>query len=403
MIKLNGYNHFAGRHWETGSVCNFYAYRGVTAPHTGQPYSEALLMGVSGGIVMGYFQFAYQGYDPHVALLTRNTFDPLDTLLERLGVEQENLQTSSPETGLKNLLTTLENGLPAIVWADIFSLPYFELFNDDDMYIMYPVVVYGYDEAGDAVWIADRAKVPLTVTTGQLAAARARVKKDKFRVLTLGNPDPSKLASAVHKGIWDTIKLFTDQPPKGSAKNFGFAAYQHWVETLINPKLKNSWAAVFSPGRPMIAGLTSAFFGTIQNGEGSDGERGMYADFLGEASQILKKPGLQDAASLFREAGVGWTELGRALLPDEVPVFRELRELFLRRKSLFRNQGGGAREEITRINARIKALKAEIAADFPLDEAGQVRLFDALRESILRVHDLEVKAVQTLQASIIDR
>ena len=53
----------------------------------------------------------------------------------------------------------------------------------------------------------------------------------------------------MHKGIWDTIRLFTDQPPKGSAKNFGFAAYQHWVETLRNPKLKNSWAAVFPPGR----------------------------------------------------------------------------------------------------------------------------------------------------------
>ena len=403
MIKLNGYNHFTGRHWETGSVCNFYAYRGVTAPHTGLPYSEALLMGISGGIVMGYFQFAYQGYDPHVALLTRNTFDPLDTLLERLGVEQEILQTGSPETGLKNLLSTLENGLPAITWVDIFSLPYFELSNDDNMYIMYPVVVYGYDADADTVWIADRAKVALTVTTAQLAAARTRVKKDKFRVLTLGNPDPGKLAFVVHKGIWDTIKLFTDQPPKGSAKNFGFAAYQHWVETLLNPKIKNSWAAVFPPGRPMIAGLTSAFFGTIQNGEGSDGERGMYADYLDEASQILKKPGLQDAARLFRDAGAGWNELGRALLPDDVPAFRELRELFLRRKSLFRNQGGGAREVITRINARIKALKDEIAADFPLDEAGRARLFDRLRESILRVRDQEVKAVQALQAGIIDR
>ena len=192
-------------------------------------------------------------------------------------------------------------------------------------------------------------------------------------------------------------------PLVGSAKNFGFAAYQHWVETLLNPKLKNSWAAVFPPGRPIIAGMTSAFFGTIQNGEGDDGERGMYAGFLDEASLILRKPGLQDAASFFRAAGAGWTELGRALLPDDVPAFGELRELYLRRKRLFINQGGEAREEITRINARIKALKDEIAADFPLDEAGRVRLFDRLRESILRVRDLEVKAVQALQAGIIDR
>ena len=100
MVQLAGYQHFIGRHWETGSVCNFYAYRGVKAPHTGREYSEALLLGVSGGIVMGYFSFAYSGYDPHVAILTRNTFDPLDTLLQRLGVEQEILQTGDPARGL---------------------------------------------------------------------------------------------------------------------------------------------------------------------------------------------------------------------------------------------------------------------------------------------------------------
>jgi hypothetical protein len=61
MPKLKNYQQFNGRHWETGTVCNFYDCRGVKAPHTSQPYSEALFMGVSGGIVMGYFVFAYEG------------------------------------------------------------------------------------------------------------------------------------------------------------------------------------------------------------------------------------------------------------------------------------------------------------------------------------------------------
>ncbi|MCA9912908.1 MAG: hypothetical protein KC496_06150, partial [Anaerolineae bacterium] len=74
MPQLPNYSEFAGRHWETGSVRNALAYQGFTAPHTNQPYSEALLMGVSGGAVFGYFFFHYEGYDPHVALLTRNTF-----------------------------------------------------------------------------------------------------------------------------------------------------------------------------------------------------------------------------------------------------------------------------------------------------------------------------------------
>jgi hypothetical protein len=393
MTILKEYQAFGGLHWETGSVHNFYAYRGVKAPHTGQPYSEALLLGVSGGIVMGYFSFAYKGYDPHVALLTRNTFDPLDTLLGRLGVEQEILQTGLPEKGLVNLLRTLENGLPAITWVDIFGLPYTELPNDDGMYLMYPVIVYGYDAAVDRVWIADRSRVALTVTTAQLAAARARVKKDKFRVLTLSAPNPDKLASAVQMGIRDTIRLFTEQPPKGSRNNFGFAAYEHWQALLRNPKHKNSWAAVFPPGRGMVAGLTSAYFGMRQ-----DGERGIYADFLQEAASILTKPALNETADLFRAAGVAWEGLGRALLPDEIVPFGEMRQLMDRRKALFLERGAGAMEEIRAANTRIRAVKAQASADFPLHEAELSRFLDALCTQIKVVQDTELKAVQSLQA-----
>jgi hypothetical protein len=398
MTMLNGYNAFGGRHWETGSVHNFYAYRGINAPHSGQPYSEALLLGVSGGIVMGYFSFAYKGYDPHVALLTRNTFDPLETLLGRLGVEQEILQTSLPEKGLRNLVQTLESGLPAITWVDIFSLPYLDLPNDDDMYLMYPVVVYGFDAANERVWIADRAKVPLTATPAQLASARARVKKDKFRVMTLGAPNPDKLVSAVQKGIGDTLGLFTEKPPKGSRENFGFAAYERWQALLLQPKHKNSWAAVFPPGRGMVAGLTSAFFGTIQNGPGCDGERGMYADFLEEAALILNRPRLNETAGLFRAAGAEWEALGRTLLPDEAAPLGELRALMLRRKALFREQGAGAAAEILAINARIHQLKQQAAADFPLTGSDLSRFLDALSAQIRLVQTAEQTAVQSLQA-----
>jgi hypothetical protein len=119
MPTLPNYKHFDGRHWETGTVQNYFAYMGVKAPHTGQPYSEAMLMGVSGGVLMGYFSFAYKGYDPHVAILSRNTINPLDTLLVRLGVVQHLLQTTDAKKGLKNLLDVLEEGSPAIVWADV--------------------------------------------------------------------------------------------------------------------------------------------------------------------------------------------------------------------------------------------------------------------------------------------
>lgn len=402
MVMLNGYQQFIGRHWETGSVCNYYAYRGLQAPHTGQPYSEALLLGISGGIVMSYFSFAYQGYDPHVAILTRNTFDPLNTLLQRLGVEQEILHTSIPEKGVANLVHTLENGLPAITWVDIFSLPYLELPNDDDMYLMYPVVVYGYDPQADLVWIADRARVPLTITTGQLATARARVKKDKFRVLTLSDPHARKLPAAVRSGIRDTLQLFTEKPPRGTRDNFGFGAYQHWRELLMNPRARNSWANVFPPGRAMLAGLTSAFSATLHNGEDDGAERSTYAAFLEEASLILKKPALLDAAARFRSSAQAWQGLGCALLPDDVPTFGQIRALLRQRRDRFYTQGAAAQAEIAALNHQIRALKTEIGVNFPLEGDTLKQFIEHLRDQIQVVQDVERQAVDALQAAMRD-
>ena len=117
MTILPNYNEFAGRHWETGTLRNALAYQGVKAPHTGQPVSEALLLGVSGGITVGYFTFEYKGYLPHLALLTRNTFDPLDTILDRVPLPREVRQTTNPSKGDANLMDALDSGRPAIVWA----------------------------------------------------------------------------------------------------------------------------------------------------------------------------------------------------------------------------------------------------------------------------------------------
>ena len=259
MAKLDNYDQFDGLHWETGSVRNHLAHRGAKTPHTGEPYTEALLLGVSGGAAMGYFSFAYKGYDPEARILTRNTFDPMDTMLARLGVIQTVRQTSSPAKAVANLLDSLEEGLPPIVWADLWSMPYNALPGDQGMWAMFPLVVYGYQEQEDTVWIADRARVPLTVTTAELAAARSRVKKQKNRILTLEPPNPDKLPDAVREGIWNCIRLYTEKPPKGSRNNFGFAAYDRWGDLLVKPKMRMSWAQEFPPGARMYAGLKSAY------------------------------------------------------------------------------------------------------------------------------------------------
>jgi hypothetical protein len=400
MPTLSKYRHFDGRHWETGSVHNVLAYRGVKAPHTGKPFSEALLMGISGGLLMGYFNFAYEGYDPHVAILTRNTFDPLGTLLVRLGTVQHVMQTTNAAKGVKNLIDALENGEPVIAWPDIFLLPYNGLTYDQGWWGANPIVIYGYE--ADHVSIADRSRVALTVTPDELAAARSRIKKDKFKLLTIDPPDLDKLPVAVQQGIWDCLKRYVEAPVASAKNSFGFAAFQRWAEALIKPTLKYSWEREFPAGAKMYAGLTSTFerIGLCPGNE--QAERDVYANFLDEASAILNKPALKEAAQLFRGSGRAWHQLVSALLPDEVAPFKQARELLVKRQTLFVEQGGESLAERQQISQRLSAIRQDMDKHFPLTADQVTTMREGLRDHVLKIHDLEREAHAALQAAMMN-
>jgi hypothetical protein len=400
MPILNDYDQFQGLHWETGSLRNFLAYRGISAPHTDQPFSEAMLLGISGGIAMGYFTFAYQGYDPQVQIITRNTFDPLKKIYKRLDIIRNVRQASNPGKGVINLVEVLQEGLPAIVIADMYSLPYNALPYDEGMWAMLPILVYGYDDSRDVVWIADRAKVPLTVTPDELANARARVKKTKFQIITFESPNPTRLQSAVQEGILECIQLFTEPPPKGSRNNFGFLAYKKWAELLVKPKTRGSWVIEFSAGGKMFAALTSAFNNISIFGKDGGADRDIYAQFLDEASILLETPELRNVAQLFRGSAKAWDNLGVKLLPDEVPLLKETRQFMQEKHQLFLNKGNASLPEIHHINDRLDEIKSQVNEEFPLSSSQEEELRENLRDEVLAIHDLEFKAIEALQVAI---
>ena len=408
MPVLPHYTAFVGRHWETGSICNILAYQGVTAPHTGEPLSEALLMGICGGAAVGYFLFHYEGYDPHLALLTRNTFDPLETLFDRLAIPRDVLQTRDPHTGEKNLIDVLESGRPALVWADVFCLPYNALPYDEKNWAMWPVVVFGVEDG--QVHIADRSGQPLHVTLEQFTAARARVKKDKFRVVTLDPPDLDRLPAAVQKGIWQCLSLYTEAPPKGTKDNFGLAALLRWAAMLTNQRNKQGWARFFPPG----SALYSALAGTPEQpgafvwictwgasgGDNGGAERVLYARFLDEAAAILGRPALYEAADRFRASSAAWCDLANQLLPNDVPFLKETRDLLLRRHALFVEAGDTRLDDIRAIDARLRAIRDTVADVFPLNDADLATFRESLADHVLRLHEAERAAVHALQAAM---
>lgn len=396
---------FAGRHWETGSIHNSLALQGIKAPHTGQPYSEALLLGVSGGITFGYFTFEYKGYLPHVAMLTRNTFSPFSTVLERLGIPQDVQQTNKADIAEKNVLNTLEGGLYPIMWADQFSLPYNCLNPDDMMWGMMPILAVETD--GKSVTVADRSSRPLHLTMAELTKSRGRVKEDKYRIMTLDAPQTTKLAAAVHKGICQAIQLFTEEPPRGARDNFGFAAYEKLANLLVNTRNKQSWERFFAPGVRMYHALAGspvqpgAYQWVMIWGAADGAERGLYADFLLEAAQILKKAALKESAEKFRESYKLWLKFADALLPDDVPLLAESKTLIQRKHDLFIKEGDAALPEIKKINGRLKELLAMSETDFPLSNAQAAALRANLRDILLEISAVEQKAVNLLQTAIL--
>jgi len=396
MTLLDDYDQFQGLHWETGSLRNFLAYIGVQAPHTGQPYSEAMLLGISGGIVMGYYTFDYEVYDPMVRILTRNTFDPLETIYKRLDIKTKVLQTASSDKGVQNLVTQLESKSPAIVYADMFSLPYNALPYDEGMWGMMPILVYGYDQESNVVNVADRSRSALTVTSEELVNARGRTKKNKFRLVTHEPPNPDKLASGVMAGLQDTVRFFTQPPPKGSKNNFGLLAYKKWAALLTKPNQRGSWNKEFVPGLRMFAGLKSAFEDISIFGKDGGADRTLYAQFLEEASILLTMPELEGIAVEFQKSAVAWDDLATALLPDEIPTFKNTRASMLEKHQLFLNRGSSAFDEIIQVNNRLSAIKTEIEEAFPLSDSQVEEMRIAIADKVMKIHDIEFEAIQNL-------
>jgi len=269
------------------------------------------------------------------------------------------------------------------------------------MWAMFPILVYGYDKTAETVHIADRAPIPLTITTNELHAARARVKKDKFRILTLEPPLPDKLPGAVQAGIWDCIKLFTEKPPKGSKNNFGMAAYQHWIKLLTRPKIRLSWEREFPAGRKMLAGLAGIFSDINIFGKIGYAERDLYADFLEEASTILDKPALKEAAAHFRRSAEAWEGFGQSVLPVSIPLLGEMGQVLRQQRDLLFSQGSTAAEKIAQLKQREKALLAEAGTDFPLNESEVKTFRGEMADHLQKIHDLEETAVTLLKKAML--
>lgn len=404
MISVEGYNHFGGHHWETGSLRNVLAFHGLKAPHTGEPFSEALLLGLTGGIGVVYFIFEYEGFAPHVALGTRYPFNPVENVIERLGLPAAAKQTQSQKKSVDTLLSALVVGEPALVWADMFNLTY-NAFPSSPFPAMMPIVVYAYGIEQEVVRVADRADVPLVTTPGELAEARARQTNLRNKMISFEFEDADSfevqdLPAAVADAIRACVDLLTEPPPKGPANNFGLAALGKWAELVAQPSARRGWPQAFAAPAHLYAALQETYIAIEHRGSGGGAARPLYADFLTEAADILDKPALLDAARLYQAAGQRWRDVAAAALPSSVEPLGEVRQLIDESRALFKQRGNDGWREMQHIAEQLETLQSDIVHEFPLDDGGRSELLAGLRDCIEDLRKAETEAARALRDAI---
>jgi hypothetical protein len=374
---------FGGVYPTTAALRNALAVQGCTM-------SEAMVLGISGGLGAGYILWEFKAHDaPAMVMGFSNRWnywaERTRTTCERLGAAHEEHELSGAKAANQLLKARMETGKPCLAWTDKASLPYQHLPATQVGYSINVVGVHGWD--GDTVLVDDLAEALIPVTAEDFAQARAPIPSNKRRLLFVDAPGSVDWAGAVRTGISDHIEHLSR-----SSDSFSLPVYAKWAKTLTDTKNKKGWPVVFKNRNGLAATLSSCYEGVMLDMSDGSGLRNLYAAFLEEAAGVLGQPGLMEAAAAYRQAGAAWKVFAETALDH--PALVIFRTLMDKRYQQYQGMAFGAMgETITEIYTRMAAMNA----DFPLDEAALMAHLGRMQAALEAVHAAEVRALETLK------
>jgi hypothetical protein len=398
-MPFENYTRLGGLHSETAAVGNILANAGVVAPHSGEPFSEAFLLGLGGGISAGYFAFQY-GEISTLYVGSRGLWHQWDgsfieRMVTRLGGEVVVEETAGMLKAAKNLHDSVSAGVPVCTWVDSGLLPYWG--GIPGSYGPHVVVVCGHDADHQTYELDDLAPSPWVVGVEQLGRARAQIRSLKNRMLTIQVP---ATVADLKPGILQGIRGCIEDMHNPRMKNFGITAIEKWSDLITNTKDKKGWPNVFPPGSNLYQALLYTHHWIEHAGTGGDAFRTMYGDFLAEAAPILGNQALAGLSKAYHALGKQWRDLADMALPDQAKPLAEAKALS-RRKSHYLQRGGvAAAEEIERITQRLRQLEDDIQSGFPLSGQEIQGLLEQMKKQILAIYQAEIDALARLETAI---
>jgi hypothetical protein len=383
---------------EASACANAFANRGISDPVTGQPISEALVLGVGGGLGAGYILWEFnagKGTPRRVVTLGfRNQWQYPDRwyskVCQRLGVHVQIHETTSPAKARGLLDQALDDGIPAIAFVSVADLPYWHLPAEQSGWWGYPITVYGRED--DRYLVDDRNTGRLTVAAERLAAARGRIPSYKNR-LVVADPaaselDEERLVAGVRAGLEEQLAHLSER-----SDSFSLLAYDKWARMLTGSKAAKSWGKVFADGVGLVETLASVDEQVDERGLFGGSLRRLYSDFLGHAGQLIDRD-LSEPAAAYLVAAERWHDV--AVVCRSVSAVDEVSRLSRARRDAV------ARGDVADDKARdaAKGIRDVLESSDPIGRGEMTELFANLAEAVKAMANAERDALETLRAVI---
>lgn len=370
-----------------GSITATTALR-ILLAHLGQRWSEAELFVAAGGIGAGVFAFLYEKADIATLYLGGRHMwhDDLAYLKQgakRLGVTPVVKEATSAKAALKQLQEALEPGRPVIAWVDAAHLPHRALPQEWSGGGYHLITVYAIE--GDEALIGDRSDEPVRISLKDLAVARARIRKQKHRLLWLeSNGKTVPPQRAMQDGVAACVKeLVTCK-----MKNYRLESFDLLAERMAGGKSKESWERMFPPGPRLWTALTSLHDFVEHYGTGGGLSRPIFAEGLVAS-------GRTDAARSYDALGRQWSTLADTALPDRYPATSRAKELLIRKAEL--TSSGGDPSEIGACFEELRSMATATKKKFPLSGAQTGELQAELQRQMRGIARAEVEALDRLR------
>ncbi len=276
------------------------------------PLTEEMIFGIGSGLSFVYINLAKS---PLVSGRIK-PFEFEHKLAERLNIEIKCRSSSNYKAAFNKTLRLLDDNRPVIVYTDMPYLDYLNL-DEDSHFGGHAVVIFGYDHEAEKFYVSDRDNADNAVRTpkGYIAEDYHLVEYKQVEAARSSNarPFPSKnkyldidlnnYKSVTKSIILSAIKDTCNHMLNASAQLLGLNGIRKFSKEIVK------WCS-FDEEKLKTAGMTNYFMINADGGTGGGAFRGMYGDFLIQASDIVSSEEMKQLGSMYIDISEKWDKVG---------------------------------------------------------------------------------------------